>query len=194
LASADQVDVAIGKLSVTIPRLGYAKPVPYLNLHQSLLINRKVLDRITNGPDNIGPSLRTAPLRIGVIAGSSHAVWGSTTFPKAAPITTASPMPPSPNTATVLPGSTRAVLRTAPIPVVFMTGLTETEHVVAALAAGTGTAAAVAAGTAGGVSTRGGGGGGGGFGRVFAHERCGGLQKARPAWRAASENALTVPW
>jgi len=84
LASADQVDVAIGKLSVTIPRLGYAKPVPYLNLHQSLLINRKVLDRITNGPDNIGPSLRTAPLRIGVIAGSSHAVWGSTTFPKAA--------------------------------------------------------------------------------------------------------------
>ena len=83
LASADQVDVAIGKLSVTIPRLGYAKPVPYLNLHQSLLINRKVLDRISKDPDNIGPSLRTAPLRIGVISGSSHAVWGSTTFPKA---------------------------------------------------------------------------------------------------------------
>lgn len=83
LASADQVDVAIGKLSVTIPRLGYAKPIPYLNLHQSLLINRKVLDRISPDPDSIGPSLRTAPLRIGVISGSSHAVWGSTTFPKA---------------------------------------------------------------------------------------------------------------
>ena len=35
-----------------------------------------------------------------------------------APTTTASPMPPRPKTATVLPGSTFAVFLTAPIPVV----------------------------------------------------------------------------
>lgn len=83
LASADQVDVAFGKLSVTIPRLAYAEPVPYMNLRQSLLINRKVLDSISPNQNNIGANLRSATIRIGVIRGSSHAVWGSTTFPKA---------------------------------------------------------------------------------------------------------------
>ena len=83
LASADQIDLAIGKLSVTIPRLGYAQPVPYLNLHQSLLINRRVLDAISQDMANIGPKLRATPIRVGVIRNSSYSVWGSTTLPKA---------------------------------------------------------------------------------------------------------------
>lgn len=83
LASADQVDIAFGKLSVTIPRLAYAEPVNYMNLRQSLLINRKVLDKLSPDQNSIGSSLRTSTLRIGVISGSSHAVWGSTSFPKA---------------------------------------------------------------------------------------------------------------
>jgi ABC-type amino acid transport substrate-binding protein len=83
LASADQVDVALGKLSVTIPRLGYAQPVPYLNLHQSLLINRRVLESIGQDPANIGPRLLAAPIRIGVIEGSAYSVWGPSTLPRA---------------------------------------------------------------------------------------------------------------
>ena len=83
LASADQMDIALGKLSVTIPRLGYAQPVPYLNLHQSLLINRRVLESIGQNPANIGPRLLAAPIRIGVIEGSAYSVWGPSTLPKA---------------------------------------------------------------------------------------------------------------
>lgn len=83
LASADQIDLALGKLSVTIPRLGYAQPVPYMNLHQSLLINRQVLDAISQDTANIGPKLRATPIRVGVINNSSYSVWGSTTLPKA---------------------------------------------------------------------------------------------------------------
>jgi len=83
LASADQVDVAMGKLSVTIQRLAYAQAIPYLNLHQSLLINRRVLEGIGQDPANIGPRLLAAPIRIGVIEGSSYSVWGPSTLPKA---------------------------------------------------------------------------------------------------------------
>ncbi|MBM5801635.1 MAG: transporter substrate-binding domain-containing protein [Cyanobacteria bacterium K_DeepCast_35m_m2_023] len=83
LASADQVDIAFGKLSVTIPRLAYAEPVNYMNLRQSLLINRKTLNKLSPDQNNIGASLRNSSIRIGVISGSSHAVWGSTSFPKA---------------------------------------------------------------------------------------------------------------
>lgn len=83
LASADQVDVALGKLSVTIPRLAYAQAMPYLNLYQSLLINRRVLEGIGQDPANIGPRLLAAPIRIGVIEGSSYSIWGPSTLPKA---------------------------------------------------------------------------------------------------------------
>ena len=68
---------------MTIPRLGYAQPVPYLNLHQSLLINRRVLESIGQDPANIGPRLLAAPIRIGVIEGSAYSVWGPSTLPKA---------------------------------------------------------------------------------------------------------------
>jgi ABC-type amino acid transport substrate-binding protein len=83
LVGADQVDLAIGKLSVTIPRLAYAEAVPYMNLRQSLLIDRRVLQQIGSDAKSLGPKLRDSSIRIGVISGSSHAVWGSTSFPKA---------------------------------------------------------------------------------------------------------------
>lgn len=83
LLSSNQFDIAIGKLSLTIPRLALGEAVPYMNLRQSLLINREVLEKISEDPKTIGSRLRTSTIRIGVIGGSSHAIWGSSSFPNA---------------------------------------------------------------------------------------------------------------
>jgi len=83
LLSSDQFDIAIGKLSLTIPRLALGEAVPYMNLRQSLLINREVLQKLSDDPKVIGARLRTSTIRIGVISGSSHAIWGSSSFPSA---------------------------------------------------------------------------------------------------------------
>ena len=80
-----EVDMAIGKLSVTMPRLKklYASP-NYIKFKQGVLINRAQL-AIRGGDDSqsIQRILKDQAIRIGVIRDSSYQRYGQQNFPNA---------------------------------------------------------------------------------------------------------------
>jgi len=78
------VDLAIGKLSTTYPRLFHAIPHSYLKFHQALLVNRKSLAKLANEDDpRLGKLLRGSNLRISVIKNSAYDARASSIFPNA---------------------------------------------------------------------------------------------------------------
>jgi len=83
-AGRGEVDLAIGKLGTTYPRLFDAQPHAYMRFRQALLINRQVLSRIGRESDpQLGIRLQEAPIRIGVIQKSAYDTFVKDVFPKA---------------------------------------------------------------------------------------------------------------
>ncbi|MEM9542260.1 MAG: transporter substrate-binding domain-containing protein [Cyanobacteria bacterium P01_E01_bin.42] len=80
-----EVDMAIGKLSVTMPRLKQLHASPsYIKFKQALLINRTQLATL-GGKDSqsIQQILREEPIEIGVIGRSSYQRYAEQNFPNA---------------------------------------------------------------------------------------------------------------
>jgi len=90
--AAGKVDIAISKLSATLPR---AEKVlfsdPYLKLHQGILLNRLAMARL--GSTSLDPfqRLSQAKVKLGVIAGTSYVGYANLLFAKARIIPYATP-------------------------------------------------------------------------------------------------------
>jgi polar amino acid transport system substrate-binding protein len=83
-AGRGEVDLAIGKLGTTYPRLYNAYPHEYMRFHQALLIHRRVLSQIGRDSDpRLGEKLKRASLRIGAIHQSAYDTYAKDVFPKA---------------------------------------------------------------------------------------------------------------
>lgn len=83
-AGRGEVDLAIGKLGTTYPRLFDAIPHTYMRFHQALLVNRRALSRIGRDEDpRLGEKLKQSSLRIGAIRNSAYDTFAKDVFPKA---------------------------------------------------------------------------------------------------------------
>lgn len=83
-AGRAEVDLAIGKLGTTYPRLFDAIPHTYMRFHQALLINRRALSRIGRDEDpRLGEKLKQASFRIGAIRNSAYDTFAKDVFPEA---------------------------------------------------------------------------------------------------------------
>lgn len=83
-AGRGEVDLAIGKLGTTYPRLYNADPHEYMRFHQALLIHRPALSQIGRDSDpRLGEKLKRASLRIGAIHKSAYDTYAKDVFPKA---------------------------------------------------------------------------------------------------------------
>jgi ABC-type amino acid transport substrate-binding protein len=83
-AGSGDVDLAIGKLGTTYPRILNANPHAYMKFHQALLINRKSLVRIGNENDpHLGVKLKLSNLRIAAIENSAYDERAYSQFPNA---------------------------------------------------------------------------------------------------------------
>ncbi|MGA1475651.1 MAG: substrate-binding periplasmic protein, partial [Prochlorothrix sp.] len=84
-AARNQVDIAIGKLSTTVPRLKKLHASPnYIRFKQALLIDRtKLLELGGKDAESIQSILKTRPVDIGVIGKSSYERFAKRNFPNA---------------------------------------------------------------------------------------------------------------
>lgn len=90
--ASGQADMAVSKLSATLPRAGKVLfSEPYLTLHQGLLMNRLAMARL--GPASVDPvqRLRQAKVKIGVIAGTSYVSFAHLLFPRTETVQFATP-------------------------------------------------------------------------------------------------------
>ncbi|MBW7458874.1 ABC transporter substrate-binding protein, partial [Paenibacillus sepulcri] len=82
--ASGEADIAVSKLSATLSR---AKKVlfsqPYVTLRQGLLINRLKAAQLGGSNQNLLTLLQTAPLKIGVISGTSYVGFAKEWLPKA---------------------------------------------------------------------------------------------------------------
>ncbi|MBB6673755.1 ABC transporter substrate-binding protein [Cohnella nanjingensis] len=90
--ASGQADVAVSKLSATLPR---AQKVlfsnPYLMLHQGLLLNRLAIARLGSASQDPLEILGQAKVKIGVIAGTSYVSYANLLFPEAEVVQYATP-------------------------------------------------------------------------------------------------------
>jgi polar amino acid transport system substrate-binding protein len=90
--ASGQADIAVSKLSATLPR---AQKIlfsnPYLTLHQGLLLNRLAMARLGSASVDPLQLLRQTKVKIGVIAGTSYVSYANLMFPKAQIVQFATP-------------------------------------------------------------------------------------------------------
>ncbi len=82
--ASGQADIAVSKLSATLSR---AKKTlfsqPYLTLHQGLLVNRLKIAQLAQSDKPLLDTIKTAPIAIGVVSGTSYVRFASELFPAA---------------------------------------------------------------------------------------------------------------
>jgi polar amino acid transport system substrate-binding protein len=77
-----EVDIAIGKLGITYPRISSSIPYTYLEFNQALMINRKALSKVgSEQDDNLGEKILQSKLRVGTIDNSAYSNYVILNFP-----------------------------------------------------------------------------------------------------------------